>query len=249
MKRLDDFAVIQKIAGRDVSFIQIGQGEDLVMLHGYLSSKEAFATQIAYFSKFYKVTAIDFLGFGNSGRLDAAFSVGDYAAFTKEVFKALGIKRAKVIAHSFGCRVAIKMAKEDTQVFDEIVLTGPAGVVMPRSVGYKIKVAGYRLVKKFAPRFAEKHFGSKEYRTLSSIMKESYKKIVNEDLRSDARRIKNRVLIVQGASDTTTPMREAEAYLQCFENGKLKVIDGGHFAFCENSTTFNLTVEEFFCYG
>ncbi len=249
MRKTDGFAVVQKLGGRDVSFIQVGQGEDLVMLHGYLSSKEAFAAQIAYFSKFYKVTAIDFLGFGKSGALDEAFSVGDYACWTREVLRLLGVKRARVIAHSFGCRVAIKMAKEDTQVFDEIVLTGPAGVVFPRPITYKIKVAGYRLVKKFAPDFAEKRFGSKEYRTLSPIMKESYKKIVNEDLRSDARRIKNKVLIVQGSSDTTTPMREAEAYLECFENGKLKVIDGGHFAFCENFAIFNLTVEEFFGYG
>ena len=75
----------------------------MVFLHGYLSSKEAFTAQIAYFSKFYRVTAIDFLGFGESEPLKTAFSVGDYAEWLRKVLLALGVKKPHVIAHSFGC--------------------------------------------------------------------------------------------------------------------------------------------------
>ena len=150
-------------------------------MHGYLSSKEAFAAQVNYFSRFYRVTALDFLGQGASEPLSSPFSVGDYAEWTASVLKELGVEQPHVIAHSFGCRVAVKMAKGSPQVFDKIVLTGPAGVVRPRGIGYHAKVKLYRFVKKFAPAYAEKHFGSEEYRTLSPLMKESYKKIVNED--------------------------------------------------------------------
>ncbi len=214
-------------------------------MHGYLSSKEAFAAQVAYFSKFFRVTALDFIGFGHSGALPAPYSVGDYAAWTGEVFSLLGIEKPHVIAHSFGCRVAIKMAAADNALFDKIVLTGAAGVILKRSLGYKIKVKSYRLVKKIFPRFAEKKFGSAEYRSLSPVMKESYKKIVNEDLRGEASKVNNPVLLVQGAEDTTTPLKEAEAYLRAFPNAKLKIISGGHFAFVENSTLFHLITEEF----
>ena len=187
-----------------------------MLLHGYLSSKEAFTAQIAYFSRFYRVTALDFIGFGKSAPLYEPFSVSDYAAWTKEVLRLLGVEKPCVIAHSFGCRVAVKMASEQNgeAFFDKIVLTGPAGVICNRGFSYRVKVAAYRVVKKIAPRFAEKRFGSKEYRALSPIMKESYKKIVNEDLRVCAKKIENEVLIVEGAKDTTTPMREAQAYLQ-----------------------------------
>ena len=218
----------------------------MVFLHGYLSSKEAFTAQIEYFSRFYRVTAFDFLGFGGSRYLTSAFSVNDYAEWTKGVFKTLRIQKPHIIAHSFGCRVAVKLASKDEESVDKILLTGPAGVILPRGLSYKMKVGGYRLVKKFAPRFAERHFGSAEYRTLSPVMKESYKKIVNEDLRGCAQKIKNEVLLVEGTRDMTTPMREAEAYLACFENGRLKELEGGHFAFAENPLTFNLIAEEFF---
>ena len=111
-----------------------------------------------------------------------------------------------------------------------------------------MKVRAYRLVRRFAPRFAERKFGSAEYRSLSPIMKESYKKIVNEDLRACAKKIENEVLLVTGTDDTVTPQKEAEAYLACLKRGRLCNIDGGHFAFAEYPTAFNLIAEEFF-YG
>ena len=217
----------------------------MLFLHGYLSSKEAFTAQIEYFSRFYRVTALDFLGFGGSKRLTEAFSVADYAAWTKEALTLLKVEKPHVIAHSFGCRVAVKMAAADGEVFDKILLTGPAGILLNRGLSYCLKVKSYRLVKKFAPAFAEKKFGSVEYRSLSPIMKESYKKIVNEDLREDAKRIKNPTLIVVGEKDKTTPLSEAQVYLQSLQNGRLRRMQGGHFAFAEYPLEFNLIAEEF----
>ncbi len=217
-------------------------------MHGYLSSKEAFASQIAYFSKFYRVTAIDFLGFGGSRCLTNAFSVEDYARWTAEVLRALDVEKPFVIAHSFGCRVAVKTAGEGIFSLDKILLTGPAGIILNRGWKYTCKVKAYRLMKRIAPRLAERRFGSAEYRSLSPIMKESYKKIVNEDLRETAARVENEVLIVEGTQDRVTTMAEAETYLSRFQKGKLKTIEGGHFAFAENPVAFNLLAEEFF-YG
>lgn len=217
----------------------------MLFLHGYLSSKEAFSRQINYFSKFYRVTAIDFLGFGKSGELKTPFSVDDYALWLNGKLTALGVVRPHVIAHSFGCRVAIKTASKDVGAFDKIILTGPAGVILRRPFSYHVKVKTYKIVKRFAPRFAEKKFGSKEYRLLSPVMRESYKKIVNEDLRDCAKTVRNNVLIIQGDKDKTTPLKEALAYVRAFPNAKIKEINGGHFAFLDDPTAFNLLVEEF----
>ena len=84
---------------------------------------------------------------------------------------------------------------------------------------------------------------------LSPVMKESYKKIVNEDLRLDAESVLCPTLIVEGESDTVTTAEEARIYRRHLPNGKLKFMEGGHFAFMENSLAFNLIVEEFFSYG
>lgn len=230
----------------DVSFIQKGKGKDLVFLHGYGSSKEAFSAQISYFSRFFRVTAIDFLGFGKSQSLSQPFSVADYADWTIQTLELLGVQTPYAVAHSFGCRVAVKMAGECGYPFQKLLLTGPAGVILNRGFAYQLKVWTYRVLKKIAPTYAETHFGSAEYRALSGVMKESYKKIVNEDLRACAAKVLCEVLLVEGEEDTVTTMKEAQAYLQSFPKAKLKTIGGGHFAFAENPVAFNLITEGFF---
>lgn len=230
------------------SFVQCGEGKDLVFLHGYLASKESFAPQIAYFSRFYRVTAPDFPGFGQSDPLTSAYSVDDYADWLTGFLTERGIVFPNVIAHSFGGRVAVKCLSRG-DLFDRAVLCGCAGIVPRRTFRYRVRVKSYRLMKKIAPRYAERHFGSAEYKTLSPVMRESYKKIVNEDLRKDAERIARPVLFINGSEDEETPPSSAKIYHACVKGSRLIVLNGcGHFAHLDNPLAFQLAAEEFF-YG
>lgn len=216
------------------------------MLHGYLASKESFYPQIEYFSRFYRVTALDFLGFGEGGELSEPYSVSDYADWLLRALGELGIENPYVIAHSFGGRVAVKCLSRGN-CFERALLTGCAGIIPKRTLKYRFRVKTYRFVKKIAPRYAEKKFGSSEYRSLSPVMRESYKKIVNEDLREDAKKIGVPVLFVYGGKDTETPLTSAKIYQSCVRGSKLKVLENcGHFAHLENALSFNLAAEEFF---
>ena len=224
--------------------MQQGEGKDLVFLHGYLSSKESFYPQINYFSRRFRVTAPDLPGFGGSGPIPAAWSVGEYADWLEGFLKERGIVFPCVIAHSFGGRVALKCLARG--LFDRAVLTGCAGIVKRRTLSYHIKVKSYRLVKKFAPRFAEAKFGSAEYRSLSPLMRESYKKIVNEDLREEAKRIARPVLYLNGERDRETPLSSVKILHECTAGSQLAVLKGcGHFAHLEEPLLFDLAAEEF----
>lgn len=230
-----------------VSFLRLGEGKTtLLFLHGYGANKEIFTPHLRYFSTFYTVVAIDFLGFGKSPPLPSPFSVTDYAIWTKAVLQKISVYKPIVVAHSFGARVAIKMAKMDENAFSKMLLTGPAGVRPKRGLSYRLKVVLYRLCRRVCPTFAERNFGSKEYKTLSGAMRESYKKIVNEDLLNDAKSVRIPVRILQGDKDTVTPLKEVKKYLDAFPNATLKRIDGGHFAFLEDPLSFQLFSEEFF---
>ena len=233
---------------KDVAVLQKGKGKDLVFLHGYLSSKEAFLPLAEYFSQFYRVTAPDFCGFGASAPLPYAFSVADYAEWTKRAFRLYGIEKPLCIAHSFGCRVAVKMQAQ-SDVFEKLVLTGPAGIMVKKPLSYYIKVKAYRAVKKIAPAFAERRFGCAEYRSLSPLMKESYKKIVGEDLRGDIKKVSCKTLVAEGTEDTVTTAAEAEEYAALLPEGRLIYIRGGHFAFADSAPEFVLAAEEFFSDG
>ncbi len=230
---------------KGISFIQAGSGKDLVFLHGYLASKESFYPQIKYFSKFYRVTALDFPGFGQSEQIPSAYSVDDYCDRLEEFLHARGIVFPHVIAHSFGCRVAIKCLSRRSQ-FDRVVLCGCAGIVPKRTLSYRARVRAYRVAKRIAPRFAEKRFGSKEYRTLSPLMRESYKKIVNEDLREYAAKVTRPTLFINGGEDSETPLSSVRILQEKIAGSRLIVLNGcGHFAHLDNPLAFQLAVEEF----
>lgn len=225
---------------------QRGEGRDLLFLHGYLACKETFAPQIAYFSRHFRVTALDFPGFGGAEPLPAAWSVGDYADWTQNALDALGISKPLVVAHSFGGRVAVKCLSRG-DVFERAVLTGCAGIVERRTLSYHVRVRAYRFVRAFAPKFAARRFGSREYRTLPPLMRESYKKIVNEDLRSDAERIRVPVLFIHGTKDVAVPPASVAVYLRAIRGSRVFWMeDCGHFAFLENPLAFNAAAEEFF---
>lgn len=215
-------------------------------MHGYLSSKESFYYQTQFFSQYYRATALDFAGFGISSPPDAAYSVGDYADWLADVLGALKIYSPHIVCHSFGARVAFKLLGEKNYRVDKLVVTGGAGLVKPRSKEYIRRVKAYRRIKKLFPKYAESHFGSEEYRSLSPVMKESYKKIVNEDLLSVAGAVKNKTLLVYGREDgVTPPNEEGEAFRRAICGSQLRIIEGGHFCFSEYPDLFNQIVLNF----
>lgn len=225
-----------------------GKGKEVLLLHGYKSSAKSFYYQINALEKNgYKAVAPDFPNFGASAPVTSAWSVGDYAQWLKKFIAATGLEKPYIIAHSFGARVAFKLLAESADMAEKLLITGGAGVVKPRSPLYMRQVKRYRRIKKLFPRFAEKHFGSEEYRTLSPIEKESYKLIVNEDLTDCARRLKMPTLLVYGRDDMTTPPdEEGRIFNGCIQGSRLEIIDGGHFCFCENSQKFNSLMLNFF---
>ncbi len=227
------------------SYVSAGEGQPLLLLHGYLSSKESFYPQIEYFSRFFRVLAPDFPGMGRAEELPAAWSVGDYADWTEGFLRDMGAENPLLIAHSFGGRVGVKLLARGEVC--RAVLVGCAGIVPRRTLSYKFRVASYRLAKKVFPRWAEKKFGSAEYRSLPPVMRESYKKIVNEDLREEAAAVSRPVLFVCGERDGETPPSSAREYHARVRGSKLLILGGcGHFAHLDDPLSFNLAAEEFF---
>lgn len=223
-----------------------GEGKDVLFLHGYLSCKESFYYQTNFLSERFCVTAPDMPGFGASSPLAEAYTVGNYCEWLEEFINKAKLNRPYIIAHSFGARVALKYLSERPKAAEKLIITGGAGIVKERSPQYMRRVKAYRRVKKLFPRFAEKHFGSEEYRTLSPVMRESYKKIVNEDLRACAAKITLPTLLIYGKDDATTPPNEeGKIFNELILNSRLEIIDGGHFCFSENPVVFNKLISEF----
>jgi pimeloyl-ACP methyl ester carboxylesterase len=217
-------------------------------LHGYLACKETFNYQIEYLSRYFKVTAFDFLGFGKSGCLDKPFDVTDYTNLTVKILDELGIKKASFIAHSFGGRVAIKLATINPECINKLLLTGCAGLKPKFSIKKKIKIYLFKFFKLFLSKEKlEKKFGSSDYKNLSPVMKQSFVKIISEDLSSQIKNIKVPTLLIFGENDKETPLYMAKKLKKGIKNSELIVFKNtGHFAFIDNSLKFNIIAKSFF---
>jgi len=93
-----------------------------VLLHGWLGSWGLWQETMAYLGQGYRTYALDFWGFGESGKKRESYAVQDFvrlvvaqsATIVDQFMALLGIERAPLVGHSIGDAVT----KEDIMVGD-----------------------------------------------------------------------------------------------------------------------------------
>jgi pimeloyl-ACP methyl ester carboxylesterase len=93
-----------------ISALTMGEGPDLLLLHGLGSTKASFFETAAALSRSYRVHALDLPGFGGSSKPSTAPYGAPYAArAVLGTMDALGIARAHIAGNSMGGRVALEV--------------------------------------------------------------------------------------------------------------------------------------------
>lgn len=196
------------------------------------------------------IFALDFPGFGGSPAPKEAFSVKDYADLTAQFIEKLKLKNVILVGHSFGGRVAIKLAADNSTLIEKVVLVDSAGI-KPNHLNTKKIMA--KIVKPFfKPKFMQgvrksiyKRIGSDDYLATPELQ-ETFKKIVGEDLSDDLSKIKLPTLIIWGENDTETPAKDAEIMAkEIVDSHKVKLKDAGHFSFIDQSQEFITELTKF----
>ncbi|MFN8624972.1 MAG: 2-succinyl-6-hydroxy-2,4-cyclohexadiene-1-carboxylate synthase [Candidatus Binatia bacterium] len=103
-----------------------GQGEPLVLLHGFTGSAAQWGLQILAFAEHFRTVAVDLLGHGGSdapadpGRYRMERCVSDLAA----LLDAVDVRHARWLGYSMGARVALAWALTYPERVDALVLEG-----------------------------------------------------------------------------------------------------------------------------
>jgi len=211
-------------------------------LHGWGGSADSFLFVAKDLCKNYRVTLVDFYGFGKSPEPVCPMTVPDYAQTLIELFREQKIEKAIIIAHSFGGRVAINLASKRADLVEKLVLIDSAGVKPRRKLSYYIKVLRHKIRRALGLKGLE---GSSDYRVLSSVMKETFKLIVNYDQKKELKRIVAPTAIFWGEKDKETPLYMARIMNRKIKNSALFVLSGGHFSYIDDYFRFKKILDAF----
>jgi pimeloyl-ACP methyl ester carboxylesterase len=108
----------------EVHFEAHGRGRPVILLHGWLESWDHWLGLMEAFAGGYKTYALDFWGFGESGKHVSAFTVPDYVGMVDQFMERLGIESAALVGHSMGGTVSLSLALDRPSRVDSIVVVG-----------------------------------------------------------------------------------------------------------------------------
>lgn len=217
-------------------FIEQGQGQPLILLHGNGESCDYFEHQIPYFSKDYRVIAIDTRGHGQSPRGEKPFTIAQFAEDLHDFMDESDIEKAVLLGFSDGGNIALTFALKYPERVDKMIVDGAN--LFPRGVKplYQWPIEfGYRIAKLFSKK-SEK---AKQNAEMLGLM-------VNEPNIDPAElsRLIMPVLVVAGNNDM---IKDAHTRLihNNLPNAQLSILKGDHFVANKHPEAFNKVVVEF----
>lgn len=217
-------------------YLEKGQGKPLILLHGNGEDNSYFVYQVAYFSRFYRVIAIDTRGHGQSPRGTAPFSIQQFAEDLRGFLDQHEIPKAHILGFSDGGNIALTFALHYPERVDRLILNGanlfPAGV--KPTVQLPI-VLGYHTASLFAKRSPK----AKENAALLGLMVKE-PNIRPEELNG----LTVPTLVIAGTKDM---IRESHTRLiaRSLPNARLVLLPGDHFIANKEPAAFNRAVRDF----
>ena len=217
-------------------YIEKGQGEPLILLHGNGENCDYFAGQIDEFAQYYHVYALDTRGHGKTPRGDTPFTIRQFADDLLAFMDAHGIGKAHILGFSDGGNIAMIFAMKYPERVLRLILDGAnldAKGVKP-SIQIPIEI-GYRFAKMFAKKSAE----ARKHAELLGLMVND-PNVRPEELSA----ITAKTLVIAGNKDM---IKESQTRLIAsnIRDSQLVILKGDHFIANKCPEAFNRAVLAF----
>ena len=219
------------------NFIQQGEGEPLILLHGNGEDTTYFDHQMnAFAAAGYRTIAIDTRGHGRTPRGEASFTIRQFAEDLFGFMETHGIGKANLLGFSDGGNIAIVFALAHPERVNKLILNGAnlhaSGV--KRSMQIPIEI-GYRIARLFANKSPE---ARRNAEMLGLMVNDP--NVQPEELSS----IQAPTLVIAGDKDM---VKESHTRLIAahIPGSELVIIPGNHFIANKAPEAFNKAVLQF----
>ncbi len=119
-----------------------GRGRPVILLHGWLGSWGLWQETMTYLGQRYRTYALDFWGFGESGKKRDSYAVQDFVSLVDQFMEQLGIENAPLVGHSMGGTVSLSVAIQFPQRVRKVVVIGSP--ITGSSLSLLLKLFGQR---------------------------------------------------------------------------------------------------------
>lgn len=210
----------------------------MVFLHGWGGDLNNFLGAAKVLSEDYRCLILDFFDEEPSTPL----TLDDYVNYTREEIDKLKSDKVILIGHSFGGRVAIRLAV--TGVYYRMVLIDSAGLKPKRGVRYHYRRMKYKIYKSLG--LDTKNCGSSDYSKLSPVMKRTFNNIIHTYQDEEVKDIRIPTLIIWGKKDRDTPYFMAKKLRRSICDSEIILYkDCGHYSYLERYHAFIETLKAF----
>ena len=209
----------------------------IVILHGWgLSGKTFFPLAETLKKQGNLVYAPDLPGFGETKMPEKPLTLSDYAHFLDEYLKKNRIKHPILIGQSFGGRVSLKYNELYPNSVRALILSGTPGftpipkkklflfIFLAKIGKLLFSIPPLNLMQDAVRKWYYYAVGAKEFFRAEGAMRETFKRIVKEDLVKAMEAVEIPTVLLWGEYDIIVPVSIAQRMHQVIAGSELIVI-------------------------
>jgi pimeloyl-ACP methyl ester carboxylesterase len=256
-----------KANGIEMNYELSGEGNCLVLIHGYTDNLNLWYNQGPAFSQHCRLLTYDVRGFGKTEVREATYSMGLFAEDLRALLEALDIESACVLGYSMGGRIALEFALTHPEMTAGLILSNSGIGEAPnpemqerRKMMVEVLqqgdievIAELMTEASFSPGLKERN--PKAYEKYKSIKMQNdpseYLAVMQAivgaiDSPVDFGRLRCPTLIIAGDRDGFMSVSVGEAMREAIPNAEMHILPTGHAAMIEEPEAYNRIVLGFF---
>ncbi|GAC1418656.1 MAG: alpha/beta hydrolase [Flavisolibacter sp.] len=236
-------------------FIEEGEGEPLVLLHGLFGALSNFKDLIDYFSKRHYRVIVPLLPLFELDILHT--TVGGLAKYVHKFIEARGYTGIHLLGNSLGGHVGLVHVLKHPERIKSLILTGSSGLFENGMGDTYPRRGDYEYIKKktevtfYDPKTATKELVDEVFEITRNRIKvikiiALAKSAIRHNLGQELNHIKQPTLLIWGNNDSVTPPFVAQEFKKLIPNSELCLIDHcGHAPMMEQPQEFNVILDKF----
>ena len=237
-----------------VTYIDEGEGEVLILLHGLFGALSNWDAVINHFSKNYRVV-IPLLPIYTMPIKEAGLE--GLTDFLESFIESQGMQNMNLMGNSLGGHVGLIYTLRNQSKVKRLILTGSSGLFENAMGGSYPKRGSYQFVKEkveytfYDPKTATEELVKEVFETTQSIPKcmrivAMAKSAQRNNMAEELPSIKVPTLLIWGLNDTITPPMVGHEFNRLIPNSQLQFIDHCcHAPMMEHPQKFNRLVDNF----